>query len=200
MPLCRMMPELLKALSVRQPHAERILRGLKTVEYRSSATKIRGRIYLYASNKLDDSYDDDEAELDVPLKKLPRGVVVGTVEIVDCTEDDGQYEWHLANPVRLAEPIPPIEHPQPVWFHPFGRPDDVPTLPAVEPLPPAVELEDEPSDVPGTVSNTRFAEVLELIPNAFTPYHAKYFAHELTKQAGADQADKLARSDRKSVV
>ena len=28
----------------------------------------------------------------------------------------------------------------------------------------------------------------------FTPYHAKYFAYELTRKVGADQADKLARS------
>jgi hypothetical protein len=38
------------ALSVRQPFAELILRGIKTVEYRSRATRIVGeRFYLYAS-------------------------------------------------------------------------------------------------------------------------------------------------------
>lgn len=35
----------MRALSIRQPHAEAILRGTKTTEYRSKATKIRGRIY-----------------------------------------------------------------------------------------------------------------------------------------------------------
>ncbi|HND54589.1 MAG TPA: DEAD/DEAH box helicase, partial [Pirellulaceae bacterium] len=100
----------------------------------------------------------------------------------------------MANPVRLAEPIPPIEHPQPVWFHPFGRPDDSPTMTLAEPPSSAEEEPVESSDVPGATSNTRFSEVLERHPRAFTPYHAKYFAHELTKQAGADQADKLAQS------
>jgi hypothetical protein len=28
----------------------------------------------------------------------------------------------------------------------------------------------------------------------FTPYHTKYLAYELTRQVGADQADKLAQS------
>ncbi len=38
------------ALSIRQPYAELILRGIKTVEYRTRPTRIVGeRFYLYAS-------------------------------------------------------------------------------------------------------------------------------------------------------
>ena len=33
-----------RALSIRQPHAEAILRCVKKIEYRSGPTKIRGRI------------------------------------------------------------------------------------------------------------------------------------------------------------
>jgi hypothetical protein len=40
----------MRALSIRQPFAELILRGVKTVEYRSRPTRIVGeRFYLYAS-------------------------------------------------------------------------------------------------------------------------------------------------------
>ena len=40
------------ALSIRQPFAELILRGVKTVEYRSRPTRVIGRrFYLYASRK-----------------------------------------------------------------------------------------------------------------------------------------------------
>ena len=40
----------MRALSIRQPYAELILRGVKTVEYRSFATrKIGERFYIYAS-------------------------------------------------------------------------------------------------------------------------------------------------------
>jgi hypothetical protein len=40
----------MRALSIRQPYAELILRGIKTVEYRSRPTRIIGeRFYIYAS-------------------------------------------------------------------------------------------------------------------------------------------------------
>jgi hypothetical protein len=42
----------MRALSVRQPYAELILRGMKTTEYRSRPTRIVGeRFYLYAAGK-----------------------------------------------------------------------------------------------------------------------------------------------------
>ncbi len=34
----------------------------------------------------------------------------------------GRFEWILASPRRLPQPLPPVERPQPVWFHPFGKP------------------------------------------------------------------------------
>ncbi len=51
---------------------------------------------------------------------LPAGVLVGTVEIVDCAGEPGDYRWHLARPDRLARPLKPENHPQPVRFYPFG--------------------------------------------------------------------------------
>src|SRR5207249_1701899 len=40
------------ALSIRQPYAELILRGIKTIEYRSRGTKIVGeRFYIYATKR-----------------------------------------------------------------------------------------------------------------------------------------------------
>jgi ASCH domain len=42
----------MRALSIRQPFAELILRGIKTVEYRSRPTRIIGeRFYIYASKR-----------------------------------------------------------------------------------------------------------------------------------------------------
>ena len=44
--------KIMLALSVRQPYAELILRGIKTIEYRSRATRIIGqRFHLYAAGK-----------------------------------------------------------------------------------------------------------------------------------------------------
>ena len=118
-------PELLRALSVRQPWAELILRGHKTVEYRSQATHVRGRVYLYASLSKPDPADAlSVAPLALCLDDLPRGVIVGTVELVGCELGDDGYEWQLAHPQRLDTPLTPREQPQAVWFYPFGPPPD----------------------------------------------------------------------------
>jgi len=110
----------LRALSIRQPHAEAIMRGVKKVEYRSAPTKIRGEIYIYASQKRYPAADEAEMMTgygidDVACEDLPRGVLVGTVELFDC--DGGK--WHVRNPVRLGKMPKPTKHPQPVWFNPF---------------------------------------------------------------------------------
>ncbi len=108
-----------RALSVRQPFAEQILRGTKKIEYRSKETHIRGRVYLYAS--LTPAMHAFEKMGSRP-GDFPTGVIIGTVEIVDCTDNGVEYEWHLARPERLEQPIKPQAHPQPVWFKPFpGR-------------------------------------------------------------------------------
>ena len=88
------------------------MRGEKTVEYRSQPTKIRERVYVYAS------LSKGEAGEVAVNEDRPRGVIVGTVEITGCQGGDGEFEWSLANPIRLAEPIPPQEQPQPVWVLP----------------------------------------------------------------------------------
>ena len=110
-----------RALSIRQPYAELILREIKIIEYRSRPTNIRERVYIYASQTPADDPEGFE-ELGVEPGDLATGVLVGTVEVVDCTGSPGDYEWHLANPERLADQIKPENHPQPAWFYPFGSP------------------------------------------------------------------------------
>lgn len=110
----------LRALSVRQPFAEAIIRGTKLSECRSGPTNIRGRILVYAS--MARSSDDEEAEwlrergiVDVEPDDLPRGVIIGTVELYDCDEN----EWLLRNPQRAKNYVAPENRPNPVWFRPF---------------------------------------------------------------------------------
>jgi superfamily II DNA or RNA helicase len=174
-------PEHLRALSIRQPWADQVVRGEKTVEYRSQPTSIRERVYIYATQaKPEPGVSDDGAD-------LPLGMIVGTVEIAGCEGDDGDFQWLLSNPTRLPEPLPPQEQPQPVWFYPFGRPDDVYVGDG--------EVNGASDDVDARVTATRFAPVIAATNSPpFTAYHAKYLAYELTKRVGADQADKLAQS------
>ncbi|MSR31166.1 MAG: ASCH domain-containing protein [Gemmataceae bacterium] len=112
-------PEKRRALSIRQPYAERILLGEKKIEYRSWPTVIRERVYIYAAKTagLLPGHPDD---LD-PLS-LPRGVLVGSVEIVDCQKGKEWFEWQLAKPARLSPPLRFRAFPQAGFFYPFGRP------------------------------------------------------------------------------
>lgn len=112
------------ALSIRQPHVEAILRGIKTAEYRNLSTTVRGRIHLYATKA---RYEPAEERAwlarygltDVDLDALPRGVLAGTVEIVDCVARRGGFAWQLARPQRAVKFRRPRGMPQPMWFRPF---------------------------------------------------------------------------------
>jgi ASCH domain len=107
----------MRALSIRQPYAEQILRREKKIEYRSRSTNIRERVYIYASLTPGNANDWDVMHMQPG--DLPVGVLVGTVEISDCIGTAGDYKWHLAKPVRLKRNVQPKKHPQPVWFYPF---------------------------------------------------------------------------------
>jgi hypothetical protein len=107
----------MRALSIRQPYAEQILRGTKKVEYRSRPTSIRERVYIYASMTPGNKEDWDA--MNMGPGDLPNGVLVGTVEINACTGKPGDYAWHLAKPERLKRNLKPKKHPQPAWFYPF---------------------------------------------------------------------------------
>jgi len=112
----------MKALSVRQPWAELIIQGRKTIELRTWPTQYRGSIALHVSQTIDteacQSYGFDP-------KQLPTGVIMGTVEICDMIEFDAEtwqalqpqhlkqsdYQakyvgWQLMNPQRLPVSIP----------------------------------------------------------------------------------------------
>jgi len=115
-----------RALSVKQPFAEAILRGRKIYEVRDGPVRIRGRIYIYASKGLPNEGQKQQAEryydeLDANPGDFQVGVLVGTVEIFHC--DGGpkpiKYRWHLRAPERLPEPIQPQNRAQQVWFFPF---------------------------------------------------------------------------------
>jgi hypothetical protein len=101
----------MRALSIRQPFAELILRGIKTVEYRSRPTRIIGeRFFIYAargtkarrhegtegiwSGDLSTKGDLPEWMIELagqiklipPGLVLPTGVIVGSAVIEKCEE------------------------------------------------------------------------------------------------------------------
>ena len=113
-----------RALSIKKPFAEAILRGIKTYEERDRPVNIRGSVYIYASKtppvgvqKLyAERYYD---ELNAKPGEFPAGVLVGTVEITGYDGSPGKFRWHLKAPERLPEPIQPEARSPQVWFFPF---------------------------------------------------------------------------------
>ena len=89
----------LRAISVRQPWAHAILHLGKDVENRPMRTHFRGRILIQASLKVERG---EAKKLKLDPDDLPTGVIVGSVEIVDCVRDSksrwayrGQWHWLL---------------------------------------------------------------------------------------------------------
>jgi len=112
----------IQALSVRQPWAYAILHGGKTIENRSWPTQLRGTIALHAGRSME---PDDVAAFFRFIEErglsgswlqrnavdnLPRGAVVGLVDLVDCVKTstspwfEGPYAFVLENP-REINPI-----------------------------------------------------------------------------------------------
>lgn len=126
------------ALGIKQPWAELILRGRKTLEVRTMNTRVRGPIYLYASKKasMHPAARHAAGELEIDERKLPRGLLVGAVELYasrPAAVGDGRaaclppemldrnYVWQLRNPQRFVKPVSVWFLPYGVWFYPFRR-------------------------------------------------------------------------------
>lgn len=115
----------MKALSIRQPWAWAILHAGKDIENRDWPTRLRGRIAIHAakgmtleeyegfwelhSNIVQAGFGSNTVVPEFAL--LPRGAIVGTVEIVDCVSRSGSpwffgdYGFLLRNPIALPKPI-----------------------------------------------------------------------------------------------
>ena len=100
----------MKAISLRQPFANMIAEGVKTIETRKWTTSHRGRLAICAS-KSKKPYLGLHPE-------PPYGAIVAVVTLVDCfpmSQDDEEaaccawneeaWAWHLENIVRV-KPVP----------------------------------------------------------------------------------------------
>ena len=107
------------AISVRQPWAELLISGRKTIEVRSWAPEYRGRMWLHAGLK-----SDPELESEFGFKDLYRGGFVGSIELIavvpitkerwmqwhDKHLDRGEYRsglaaWMVGAPRRFQVPV-----------------------------------------------------------------------------------------------
>lgn len=112
----------MKALSFRQPWAELILQGRKTLDLRTYSRDYRGPLAIHASLEIERAVCLQHG---FDPKALPIGGVVGIVELVDITPLDEagyaarrdehlggrsyrapMYGWALRDPQRLPQMIP----------------------------------------------------------------------------------------------
>src|SRR5262249_54423911 len=122
----------MKCLSIRQPRASLVVLGLSRCELRNWRTAHRGPLAIHASQRLDDEAVEicrrpeirrwlRAAGFPSPFD-LPRGQVLGVVDLVDCQAlnadlaeataapdpcvgASGRYVWRLAAPRTLAKPV-----------------------------------------------------------------------------------------------
>jgi hypothetical protein len=103
----------LKALSVRQPWAELIASGKKTIELRSWSTSYRGPLLICTGKQLDPGWC---RHYGLEPMTLPKGVAVCIVTLVrvrqavptDVTRscfppDEQHYSWELEGVVRVSK-------------------------------------------------------------------------------------------------
>lgn len=119
-----------KALTVKNPWAWAIIHAGKDVENRSRPTSHRGRLYIHAGKGWSQEGLDEIVKRGLILGIDNPGMVIGTVDLVDCHHADecwtgsadkddtvheehcsewaveGHYHWELANPRPLACPFP----------------------------------------------------------------------------------------------
>jgi hypothetical protein len=108
------------ALSIRQPWAELILQGRKTIELRTWETEHRGAFWLHTGKAVDLALDRKFGVTDPP-----RGAFVGRITLMDISPIDAQrwerwrgqhldagryqpglFAWHLSSAERLSQPVP----------------------------------------------------------------------------------------------
>jgi hypothetical protein len=102
-------------LTIRQPWASAIFVAGKDVENRGWTTHYRGRLWIHAGRFKKRDEPDRWAErhrIWLPEEPLPRGVILGSVELVDIvTHADspwalrGQNHWLLRRPRLLLRPV-----------------------------------------------------------------------------------------------
>jgi hypothetical protein len=101
----------MKALSLRQPWGDLLVYGVKDVENRRWSTRHRGLLVIHAAQTLDVDAMGTVGHL--LTREPPTGVLIGTVEVLDCVRESaspwawpGQWHWLIADAVAFDEPLP----------------------------------------------------------------------------------------------
>ena len=113
---------IVKALSFRQPWADLVLQGKKSLDLRTWSTRHRGPLAIYASQTVEKERCQEHG---IDPDRVTTGAVIGLVDLVGVVELDNtsyaaranehlsgrhfqapMFGWELSNPRPLAEPQP----------------------------------------------------------------------------------------------
>lgn len=98
-------PEWLRALTVREPWASLLVRGLKSEEYRSRNTKRRGLVLIHSSLTYQIGWEEIFKDFSAPCPdELELNCILGAVEIYDCISTEDGYAWKVRNAVKFSNP------------------------------------------------------------------------------------------------
>lgn len=120
----------MKVLSIKQPWASLIVQQrMKDIENRTWKTNFRGRILIHASSiPVKEGWEaltriqSWSIPCEPDIKRLPKGAIIGSVEIVDCTKNNPSiwaekdaYNWVLAHPILFKKPIMDVKGKLGLW-------------------------------------------------------------------------------------
>lgn len=99
----------IRALSCTQPWASLVVAGVKKVETRPMTTRHRGWLAIHATTEVPNIQLCDATPFRHEILKLglmphtmPRGVVIGAVEVVGCTPTDDLHLQRRLSPLERA--------------------------------------------------------------------------------------------------
>ena len=127
----------MRVLSIQQPYAQLVVRGVKRLEVRTWATDFRGRIAIHASaavpshdieresktnRELGECFAEQGWEHREDLKRLPRSAIIGTVELTGVhlgrdvhAQKTDQFAWNsFSDLLELATRDPLTGHLHPL--------------------------------------------------------------------------------------
>lgn len=81
----------MKCLSLKQPYADLLAFGEKTIELRKWNTKFRGEFLIHASKNIDIQACE---RLDIDIDKLTLGAIIGSAFLYDFKEYSNQEEFN----------------------------------------------------------------------------------------------------------
>jgi len=88
----------MKTLSIKQPFAELIISGKKTIELRNWKTKFRGEFLIHASK-----VPDSKSMKKFGFSNLPCGAIVGKATLVEVKKYSNEVEHQKDRQFHLAD-------------------------------------------------------------------------------------------------